>query len=877
MKLCPVPIGRGPFLARAERISALRTIVVDCGEGVWSKRVAAVIVVAVCFATLFAVPTARARSSPPRSAFTFHSPILIEGDSDFTPANGVAGGSGTAADPYVISGWDIGASSTIGIRIRNTAAYVAIRGVHVSSNPIWSGAGIYLENVQHAKTENSTIEYNSVGYQATSSTDLGIANCTLHFNDETVSLALTNHVSVAANSIDSNGVEAGVTARDGRDIVVQNNSFLRNIWAVAILNSTDVLVEGNVVRDNTGESIRFFGSSRLRAENNTLIDPASGIGLDAVHDALIAGNSLSDSPRALSAMHSFSLRIERNNFSRAGVGIAFDTVSSSTVTDNFVDTYGDMAVSIVGGRDLTFTRNSFQGGGLVLKGTVAADFDSHNISTDNTVNGLPLRYVKDCSGVAIDGVETGQVVVANCTGVTIANLTLSAAGIGADVHLSEHVKIFNSTFMGNRIAGVSLSNVSDMSVQGNNFTGNRVALRATDSVSGDVWHNSFIQNAESASLIAVSESVWDAGYPIGGNFWSDYGGPDDCWGLLQNNCTHGDGLGDSPYQLDGINSDQYPLMAVNLTIPPHGPPLVTANVIGTRGTNGWFTSPATLTLTATDTGGGVMVLTYSVDGGAWRNYAAPLVFADGAYVVRYTATDRAGNTADVNTLVIRVDSALPNINAFESGTVGADGWFTSLTRVSLHASDNGSGVLRLGYRLDGGGTQDYSGPIALSQGVHFINATATDVAGNIATDSIEVRVDAIPPVLHLKALAATVTTGIVTVSWTGSDSTSGVSGYEVSVDGGVRQRVGMNSSFTTRLTDGSHTITIWAFDVAGNNVSQSVTFRIDTNILSPSGPYAGAPTYGIVLAAAALTGFVLWRRRRPVSPPPASPPPDGAA
>lgn len=846
-------------------------------EGVWSKRVAAVIVVAVCAATIYAVPTAQARSSLPRPAFTSHSPILIEGDSEFTPANGVTGGSGTSADPYLISGWDIGASSTIGIRIRNTTAYVVIRGVHISSNPIWTGAGIYLTNVHHAKTENSTIEYNSVGYQATSSTDLGIANCTLHFNDMTVSLALTNHVSVEANAIDSNGIEAGVTVQNGQDIVIGNNSFTRNIWAVSILDSTDVIVHGNVVRDNTGESIMLSGSSGLRVENNTLIDVAAGIGLDGTQDALIAGNLLIDSPRALSATRSFSLEVARNNFSRAGVGIAFDTVSSSTVTDNVVETYGDMAVSIMVGRSLTFARNSFQGGGLVLQGTVVADFDSHNISTDNTVDGLPLRYVKDCSGVAIDGVETGQVVVANCTSLTIANLSLSGASIGADVHMSERVMIFNSTFMGNRIAGVSLSNVSDISVQGNNFTGNGAGLRVTDSESGQIWHNSFLQNAQSASLIAVSKSVWDAGYPIGGNFWSDYNGRDDCWGLLQDTCTHGDGLGDFPYQIDGMNSDLYPLLAVNLSIPPHGPPIVTENVTGTQGTNGWFKSPATLTLTATDTGGGVKVITYTLDGGAWQNYSAPLRFFDGTYVVRYTATDWAGNSADVNIVVLRVDSAPPSVHAFVSGTPGANGWFTSLTSVSLNASDNGSGIQRLSYRLDGGAAQDYAGPITLSEGVHFINATATDVAGNIAVDSIEVRVDAIPPVLQLKALAATVTTAIVTVSWTGSDSTSGVSSYEVSVDGGVRHRVGINSSFTTRLTDGSHTITVWAFDVAGNSVSQSVTFGIDTNIFSPSGPYAGAPTYGMIVAAAAVAGLVLWRRRRRVSPPPGSPPQEGAA
>src|SRR6266480_3415200 len=36
-----------------------------------------------------------------------HSSILIVGNAEFTPANGVTGGTGTASDPYVIQGWNI--------------------------------------------------------------------------------------------------------------------------------------------------------------------------------------------------------------------------------------------------------------------------------------------------------------------------------------------------------------------------------------------------------------------------------------------------------------------------------------------------------------------------------------------------------------------------------------------------------------------------------------------------------------------------------------------------------------------------------------------------------------------------------------------------
>ena len=43
----------------------------------------------------------------PVSAYTSHDPILIVGNENFTTANGVTGGNGTEADPYVIDGWEI--------------------------------------------------------------------------------------------------------------------------------------------------------------------------------------------------------------------------------------------------------------------------------------------------------------------------------------------------------------------------------------------------------------------------------------------------------------------------------------------------------------------------------------------------------------------------------------------------------------------------------------------------------------------------------------------------------------------------------------------------------------------------------------------------
>jgi len=54
-------------------------------------------------------------------------------------------------------------------------------------------------------------------------------------------------------------------------------------------------------------------------------------------------------------------------------------------------------------------------------------------------------------------------------------------------------------------------------------------------------------------------NIWDDGYPVGGNFWSDYNGTDIYHGSYQNE-TGSDGIGDTAYFIDTYNPDHYPLV-----------------------------------------------------------------------------------------------------------------------------------------------------------------------------------------------------------------------------------------------------------------------------------------------------------------------------
>lgn len=86
-------------------------------------------------------------------------PIAILSDAQFTPENGVVGGTGTAADPYLIVGWEIRVPSgtLYGIRIENTTAAFVVRGCRVSGAMDGRGAAIYLHDVVGGVIEDCAV------------------------------------------------------------------------------------------------------------------------------------------------------------------------------------------------------------------------------------------------------------------------------------------------------------------------------------------------------------------------------------------------------------------------------------------------------------------------------------------------------------------------------------------------------------------------------------------------------------------------------------------------------------------------------------------------------------------------------------------------
>ena len=307
------------------------------------------------------------------------------------------------------------------------------------------------------------------------------------------------------------------------------------------------------------------------------------------------------------------------------------------------------------------------------------------------------------------------------------------------------------------------------------------------------------------------------------------------------------------------------------------PPSTSSSVLGTIGGSGWYTTSASVSLSATDTVIGELSITDSLDGGPWENYSHPVIIEEGRHVFSYRAEDMAGNVEAPHSVAIDVDTTPPTAT-ITSPSVQAIVASNDLD-VTWTATDATSGIDHFELTLDGGVSRDVDAAArsytfsGVSDGSHTVELRAVDVAGNAAATARVLSVDSTNPVLSIISPGGgtVFTASSVEVTWTASDATSGLDHITISLDGGAATDFPAATSSLTfsNLRDGTHTTRVQAVDRAGNVATSSVTFRVDTGILSPSGPYGSSLLVGVDLAILAAIGIVaiLVLRRRGTSPP----------
>ena len=282
-----------------------------------------------------------------------------------------------------------------------------------------------------------------------------------------------------------------------------------------------------------------------------------------------------------------------------------------------------------------------------------------------------------------------------------------------------------------------------------------------------------------------------------------------------------------------------------------------------------LTGTATVSATATDAGSGVLSVAFEArpsSGGSWTSICTDgsspyscswdtTAVADGAWDVRATATDGAGNTSSATTTSRIVDNTAPTITLTNPGTpLGG-----TVTLASTTGDGAGSGVSSVAYqyRTSPAGTwtaacSSSTAPFSCNwatpaTGTYDLRAIATDVVNKQTTSAVVSArlVDNTAPAVPTMTNPGTPLTGTVTLNGTGTDANSGMASmrFEYKPSAGSTWStactdVAPPSPFscawdTTTVADGSYDVRSVAIDNAGN-VRNSAT--ITARVVDNSGP-----------------------------------------
>jgi parallel beta-helix repeat protein len=340
--------------------------------------------------------------------------------------------------------------------------------IHVQDNRMTeTRAGIGLDDCQDVVVERNRLEgvgnrYSWMGwYYPDRAGAIEISGCTSAL--------------VAENNVTGGG--RGISVDSSRDVMITGNE-VAGMWGIHV-SGYNVSVVSNRLRGHSTDygwpyetaGIESYGSGAMVVEDN-IIEGAWNLGIHlwGHRSPIIRGNQVTGASQS---------------------GIALQGVTDPLVEGNTLIGSADAGILLAGSHGAVLRGNVLVNDSIQLDGD-RTSLTSHSIGPDNTVNGLPVLYFKECGALVVDGALAGEVIIADCGKVLLKNLSMQGADLA----------IF--------VAWVSSVSVIDSHLS--NYTTNAVLVRD----SAQVWvHNVTFQGggigvrADRTSRLTISSSTFD--------------------------------------------------------------------------------------------------------------------------------------------------------------------------------------------------------------------------------------------------------------------------------------------------------------------------------------------------------------------------------
>jgi parallel beta-helix repeat protein len=378
--------------------------------------------------------------------------------------------------------------------------YILAQNNQIINNQITSYYwGITLENANATTISDNIITATNPKYGVS----LGNCNFTSFFNNKlyggSLYIGISNENLIVDNTI------------DGKSLTILNQDSNRIIDGAGQV----ILQEcSNITIKNVNPSADLRVAIQLSDTNNSKIVNCSGrTTLSNSHYNILSNNFLSgigsigyDSQPAITLSASnFNLIFENQITKCDDEGISLTGSDFNHIYNNVVADC-DVGIWLLGSKNNSLYQNILEGDNFGIK-----------LAFEMLANISPFSYNN-----------------------SIFENTINSCDQGIHLFSADENKVFRNSISNCTAYGIFLCCADGNMVYNNNFLANNLQVYEEHSVwTGMGFKDYFSEN-----------NTWDAGSTIGGNFWSNYKGID----------TDGDGMGDTPYIIDALNQDNYPVI-----------------------------------------------------------------------------------------------------------------------------------------------------------------------------------------------------------------------------------------------------------------------------------------------------------------------------
>jgi len=273
--------------------------------------------------------------------------------------------------------------------------------------------------------------------------------------------AYTNHSPISITS-DFDFLTYGFPGNGSASNPYQISRYLINTTdnCIVIANTTAYFIIQDCLLTSVfyrGTGIYLTNVTNGVVKNTTITYKCRSIWLIAAQNNTLVDNSIVDNDHSLVISSSSYNEIVNNTFSgsKSWVGVSIGSSSYNTFVNNTFAEESKAGLAFSRAPDNVLIGNTFTNSGIYFFSNDTATW-RQTITPDNLLNGKPILFFWNLNGGNIDGGNSGCVILANCTSVTLENCSFDSAVVGIMLGHSTDCTLRNNTIIGSTNSGVKL-------------------------------------------------------------------------------------------------------------------------------------------------------------------------------------------------------------------------------------------------------------------------------------------------------------------------------------------------------------------------------------------------------------------------------------